>query len=216
MRNPARVAALLLALPGMAALFLPFVASVSPLDTIRDLLRWGVIREYALLGAPFFLAIPIAIWQARRLFASRFSCLEIAGAYALSTAAVISVLWFVALALVQHGLETFRHIEAISLIGACSILLVTNAALLGRCHTKQVTPETAAEVFLLSGYLPNAVFCLIGFGWERWSRLEIGAWIAAVACIAYVVTIAQALRSEDAQPSLATARSIRRPANGAR
>lgn len=183
---------LLLALPGLAVPFLPFTYDVSPLQTILPGRWWGNVT---LLGAPFFLAIPIAIWQARRLFASRLTSFEIVAAYVLSAGAMISVLWFIGILLSDEGFNTFRKVEPTVSIFACWLLVVANVALLWRNRFKPIAPEARAEVFLLGGYLPNAIFCLLAFGWGDWSRLQSGAWTAAIACVAYVVSIVLVLRS---------------------
>ena len=191
MRNSARIAALLLALPGLAAPFLSFVDNESPLDTMLPGWLWG--RAFSLLGAPFFLAIPIALWQARTLFAGRPSHLEIVTIYVLSTSAMISVLAFTILRLTEGIMPTL--LEALAMFVLCWTLIIANILLLARNVSRHIGHEASAEIFLLGSYLPNAVLCLIGFGWDRWSHLQAGAWVVLTACIAYFVAIALALRT---------------------
>lgn len=195
MQKPARIAALLLALPGVVALFLPFTQDTSPLD---EILSFGQFFNFSQLAAPAFLAIPIVAWQTRRLFVQRLSVSEITAAYVLSTGAIVSVLAFTVLLLKD---EPDMPGFGAAAIGLCWALVVANALVLMRNLAKGVTREAAAEVFLLGGYLPNAVFCLILFGRGQWSRLEIGALFVLIACVGYVASIVLALRSEDARRS---------------
>lgn len=86
---------LLLSLLGTAALFLSFAGDVSPWKASRGLWGWWgppswTGWEVAMLGIPFLLSIPILIWQARRLIVDRLTIGEIAAAYVVSTAAMLS------------------------------------------------------------------------------------------------------------------------------
>lgn len=89
-----RIFVLLLSLLGTAALFLPFTYGVSPWDAVREPWRtlkgefyWGF-----LLGAPFFLSVPILGWQVRRLFVERLSIAEIAVAYGKALGVALSLM----------------------------------------------------------------------------------------------------------------------------
>lgn len=206
MQKPHRIAALLLALPGLVVPFLPFISSSSPLDVMLHVANWilsgyfGWFVEFGLLAAPSLLALPIAIWQARKLFSRRLISFEIAAAYALSAGAMILVLCYIALYFLWA-----RDPQTIAMTLSCWLLVIANVALLWRNRTRRISPEVRAEVFLLGGYLPNAAFSLLGFGWGNWSNLQAGAWTALAACVAYVISIALALRSDDAaSPSKAT------------
>ena len=195
MKKEFNAVALLLAISGAAAPFLPFTYDYSPLDTV---LPGG--RHFALLGAPFFLAIPIVIWQARRLIGARISRFESAAAYALSAGAMLSVLWFIVSFLMSQGLETLRQADSAVTIGVCLALAGANTLLLARNLASACNQKSATEIFLLGGYLPNAAFCLIGFGWNSITNLQIGALVVLIACIGYLCSIILASPAEQRPP----------------
>lgn len=181
---------LLLAVPGALAPFLFFVHRISPLDTLTPGWIWG--REFALVGAPFFLAVPIAAWQARRLVAGRLSAPEVACAYALATAAMLSTLVFTILPFLKESGPD--PAEVLAYMFPCWLLVAVNALLLARNLRQYLAPETPAEMFLLGAYLPNAVLCLTAFALGEWKHIGAGTPVTIVACIGYVVSIALALR----------------------
>lgn len=203
--QPGRIAALLLALPGLVAPFLSFTYFVSPMDTIR--LAWfsrgdeaWILWILGVLGAPFFLSIPIATWQARRLFGGRLSAREVAAAYVLSIAAMISTLPFASSILLDA--KAFSASGVLAPIIFWALFILANVALLWHTRAKHMASETSAEVFLLGAYLPNAVFCLIGFGGnDSWAFLQIGAWVALIASLGYLISIALTLRTEPRSPA---------------
>lgn len=211
MHRSQRIAALLLALPGLTVPFLPFFNSFSPLEAVRWLVNWILLEDpgwfghLGLLAAPSLLAIPIAIWQVRKLFAGHVTSFEFSAIYVLATAAMISVLGFTMLLLWEKGFALLRDIKIVAIIFLpCWLLIIANLALLWRNHARSIVPDSRAEGLLLGAYLPNAVLSLLYFGFWDWSRLQVGAWIAAIACVAYVISIVLALRSDDASPSNAT------------
>lgn len=197
-----RIFVLLLSLLGTAALFLPFTSGVSPWEAVYK----DFLGRFFLLGAPFFLSILILAWQARRLVVDRTSTAEIAVAYALSMVAMLSVLGFVTWLLTVKD-SPGKPNEIIS-IALCIALAGANMLLLVRNRRARLSREATAETFLLGGYLPNAIFCLVmWYPQEIFSGWEIGAYMIAVVCVGYVVAIVLALRSVNAQPSPAPAHS---------
>ena len=183
LRFKQRVAALLLAVPGVMALFLPFTNGVSPYGGVHFS---GSFFNVALLAAPAFLAVPIAVWQARRLFSSRLSAFEVALAYTLPAAAMVSVLT----AIVLEPKPAWLAVPlCLGLGGANALLLVRNLR-------RRLPREATAEVFLLGGYLPTAVFWLVMIGFDPVFGLELGGYVVLTACIAYLVTIILLLTGE--------------------
>ena len=193
LRFKQRVAVLLLAVPGVLALFLPFTRGWSPLDLVRPI---GKFLHASLVAGPAFLAVPIAVWQARRLFSSRLSAVEVALAYTLSAAAMVSVL--TKITEMVGDLPKIRWSDFLGLlaIALCLGLVGANALLLVRNLRRRLPREAAAEVFLLCGYLPNAVFCLVLIGFDPELGLELGGYVVLTACIAYLVTIILLLTGE--------------------
>lgn len=167
---------LLASLVGTAALFLPFTYGVSPWMALRS---WSVLT---LLGAPLILALPILASQVRKFLPRQLSAFEITVAYVLSAAAMISVLAYTALLVLNKGV-----VEALVAIASCWMLAVANIVLLWRNFAKRATREATAEAFLLGGYLPTAVFCLLAFGWN--GKLQIGAYLIAAVSLGYLAAI---------------------------
>jgi hypothetical protein len=197
MRDPTRVAALLLALPGLAVPFLPFCDNRSPLQVLNE-------GSLALLGGPFFLAIPIVIWQARKLIGRRVSSIEIVAAYVLSVGAMLSGVVSAGLSMVDLKPSNFDGLKDVligmAILGSPFIFGLANVLLLARNIARRVSREFRAEIFLLGGYVPNAVFCLLMFG-TGFFHLDIGGKVAVVACIAYMITIVLTLCSSKRRSS---------------
>jgi hypothetical protein len=79
------------------------------------------------------------------------------------------------------------------LLASCWGFVAANVLLLARNLVRRVPNEVTAEVFLLSGYLPNAVLCLFllfQWGWN------IGAYVVLIACVTYLLTIILLLRGK--------------------
>jgi len=190
---------LLLSLLGTAALFLPFTFSTSPFDVASEVasafLKGKLTRESALLllAAPFFLSIPILIWQVRKLVTDRLTTGEIAAAYVLSTTAMLPIA-------VGLGVVTFSWVRELpgsryefgigmALAVVLWLLLIANVLLLLRNRRARVSSEPTAEAFLLGGYLPNAIYCLLLFGQFGRRELQIGAYLITVVSIGYLSAI---------------------------
>jgi len=184
-------------LPGLAAgasgilcLVLPFTAGISPLE--------GLILAFDLEGdtltlisitAPPLLAVPIAAWEIRRIFAPVPTTREMALAYVLATVCMLLIVpaGVFAIADGDQGLVPSR----LSALAASWFAVVGNVGLLLWNRARAVLRGTRAEVFLLLAYLPNALFCLITFAyWEfifgpTW-MWDIGAWLMIVTCLLLV------------------------------
>ncbi len=201
------------ALTGFVALALPFTYGISPLIVIPRYLEcgWGCGGiEFVFLAVPMFLVIPIALLQVHRLVADRVAPVAVRLSYTFSAAAVLPILvlsvWFV-----WGGIHFFwREIHASPerLISGMWLYVVSglsswgfaviNLLLLLRNLARRLPREVNAEVFLLGGYLPNAVWCLVDFGFfPGW---EVGAYLVLGTCIGYVFRIAFLLwrRGDDA------------------
>ena len=83
----------------------------------------------------------------------------------------------------------------------CWSLATCNAALLARNLKRRVARDVTAEIFLLGGYLPNAVLALFLFGFpDVMSGWDIGAYVVLATCIAYAARGVVLLRSWKATP----------------
>jgi hypothetical protein len=84
MRFRVRTGLPILGIPSIVLLFLPYTFGVSPWATVSSG-RWA---DFALLGGPFFLSIPVLIAQARVLLKRPFSKVERAACWLLACAAL--------------------------------------------------------------------------------------------------------------------------------
>lgn len=200
---------------GMIALALPFTGDlfegVSPIWVLwHDGDFWA-----QMLSGSALLSIPIVVWQLRGLSSSKPWPFEIALAYVLSSAAMLPVL---ALS-TQFARNSWGQPEqAIFCAGlvACWGLATCSGILLVRNIRHRVVSHVTAEVFLLGGYFPNAVYALVLFypfygGPENdpdslrhlfiFSGWSVGAYVVLVACVTFVLRIVALLKSPESYPS---------------
>ncbi len=178
MRSVMRTGLLILAIPAIALLFLPYTFGVSPWATVSSG-KWNGGLPLALLGGPFFLSIPILIAQTRVLLKKHFSKAERAAYWLLACSALAAGLAFLG---VIFNAEAFRKAPMES-----SLIYVPFAAAVWMMirSARKLNPEEATTVTMLAAWLPNAIFCATGF-WDDW---EIGAYLAAFTIVLYTVEI---------------------------
>jgi hypothetical protein len=182
---------------GIAALFLPFTSGISPLDALQlsfDLEGDGFFLFS--IAAPTLLALPIAVWQVRRVLARAPCRLEIALAYGLSTLAMLPVVTTSALMLFGAGPGLQATSVAALVVEWCAV--VANLVLLAKNRrSRRLSPGSVAEVYLLLGYVPNALYGLVFFSYwslvfsPRWAW-DTGAWwvlASSLACVAQTVLL---------------------------
>lgn len=178
-----RTILLILGIPSIALLFLPYTYGVSPWLTVSAEAGWRdwEMGPFALLGGPFFLAIPILITQARVLLKRPSSKGERATYQLLAYAALAAGLAYLGNGFRTQGFgkETILGILiwCIPYAAAAGMMIVSG---------KKLTPEDATTVTLQAAWLPNAIFCAIGFWGNGW---EIGAQVAAFTIVLYTVEI---------------------------
>jgi len=187
------------------ALALPFTGGADPLrvSMADTFLLWQALAGSALL------AIPIAGWQLRRLRSSPPWRFEIALAYVLSLAAMAPALYWSAWGAMEAWGRPEEPIFCAGLLASWG-LFACNGILLVRNIRHDVVPHVTAEVFLLGGYLPNALFALLLFypfygrtggpnlrQWFFFFGWDIGAYVVLAACIAFVVRIVMLLNSPE-------------------
>lgn len=177
-----------LAVPGVAALFLPFIYERSPLQGLGFLVRGDYFWGADLAAVPALLALPIAAWQLRGLSPSGRRSSEIALAYFLSAAAMLYIpfvtIYFVLSRSWESSPAGLPMTEAIAFASSWGLVLATWIAA-RKLRTMRLN-ESAAELFLTGGYLPTPVWFLIS--WLH-SPFNIGAWIVGIACVAYLATM---------------------------
>lgn len=194
-----RIIVLMLSLIGTAALFQPFAvigtffkdSIIWPLKSMME--HPAFIAQFplfAILGASFFLVIPIFVLQTRRLMVDRLSTTEIVAAYLLGTLAMVSVL----------GLWVFYvpptrqwPVAMVISMAMCVATIVGNLLLLIRNRSAKVSPDASAEAFLLGAYISYTipwftVVNTVSIG-SLWESLGLGGYLSAVVCVGYVAAI---------------------------
>jgi hypothetical protein len=194
MTRPRRYLCLLLSVPGILVIFLPFTeffGPVTPLEHLREVVGIGQPLFFTwALAAGSLLAIPIALWHVRSLIGAGSSVFEQALALVLSTAAMSSVIW----AVLEHLVRWSNLAEALLWLAIPILLALINVAWLARSLVKKQPFRAAAERFLVLGYLPNATLALLIFN----EALRSGAAMAGIACACYLAMVV--LLSADRMP----------------
>ena len=166
-----RTGLLVLAIPSIVLLFLPYASGVSPWMTVSTE-SW---RGFSLLGGPFFLSIPILVAQVRVLLKRHFSKGERVTYRLLACAALAA-----GSPLLVGGFskENILPIASWSIPCAAAVGMIILSA-------RKLTPEAATTLALRAAWLPNAILCAIGY-WDGW---QIGAYLAALTIVLYTVEI---------------------------
>lgn len=195
-----RIVVLILALAGLPALFLPFANDITPFETVLHHPPFQPGGRIWYLAAPAFLAIVIAAWVVRRFLRRKISRVEIALAYLLSSASMLPIL---IISIMEFPPRSFDAVDFLGkgVMAVAWILALLNVFLLVSNLRKPMAPENTAEVFLLAGYLPNAVVCLLAYS----SWLQSGGILVAIACVAIITDIVLLMRrhSGNATPLVA-------------
>jgi hypothetical protein len=175
-----RAAFLIGSLPLVVVPFVNFTWSVSPADVVRGVLTSGASVDQdvllGLLAAPFFLGIPIFLWQARLLVspAAATSTEQRVARWLAATSGGMTLGFF------AYGV--FRMIRdgnpgpdfAITVPGP--LVIAAGTALLWWVRRAGLPARLAVTTALHTAYLANAVVCLVGFADDP----RIGWWLTLV------------------------------------
>ena len=181
-----RTFVLILLIPSIALLFLPYTSGVSPWWTVSakdGWLNWD-FGPLALLGGPFFLSIPILIAQIRVLLKRPCSKGERVTYRLLAGAALAA-----GLAILGKGFRTEGFSKEALLFSSIWSIPCAAAVWTMFLSARKLRPEESTTVMLQAAWLPNAIWCAIGF--RPW---QIGAYLAAFTIVLYTVEIALSMR----------------------
>ena len=177
----------LLALPGVAAILLPFTEGVSPLRVVMNAagldFRYG---DYIWLAVPFFVAMPILDWQIARARATRIGWKRVFVGHAVAVAAIASVL-VTAFQLASESLS-----EAWPFLLPALAAIVAWGALVARALRRKRPAHEIVGVSMNSAYLPNAILCLVVFGMSgagMFGGWQVGAYVTLIACVWSIIQI---------------------------
>jgi hypothetical protein len=188
----------LLALPGMAAIALPFYYGVSPMKVVMEVggaASRTFAADYLWMAIPFFAAPMILDWQVLRARGRRMGWLRVFVWHATAVAAIAPVLVTIFRA------PSHPWAEASPAVLPALAAIVVYGALVARCLGRKRPADDTAGVAMNSAYLPNAILCLIAFampdgpgGWQ------VGAWVTRVACVCSVIQIVLVMRAGKGAP----------------
>jgi hypothetical protein len=186
-----RILLLILGIPAIVLLFLPYTSGTSPWAAVSGSDGYSV----ALLGGPFFLAIVICIAQVRLFLKKSFPRTERAIYRSLAYAALACGLVLLTLGTWTEGFT--EEGIGLDLMFGIPFLVVVSLIVLAR----RLGPEKAALVALKAAWLPNAIMCGITY-WPRsfFSGWQIGAYLAAFTIVLYSVEITLFLTRKEISP----------------
>ena len=151
-----------LSLPGVAALMVPFVTGISPLYVFAGSLKHD--RAMLLLAVCFFLILPIIVWRIR-IALSPPSAFELRLAF---TAAMLCVCLALITA-VSIVLATFRRQAiddddalSICLWLICLVITLAGGQWIGRRAARRISPAAGILSWMLTAYLAGLEFLLVG------------------------------------------------------
>jgi hypothetical protein len=188
-----RVLRLILVIPAIVLIFLPYSHDTSP---------WAAVRGFggpfggtliALLGGPFFLAVLISVVQAQLFLKKNLPGIERVICRTLASAALACGLVILALGIRDSGFDE----ETVWMLLMFGIPILAAISLM--VFARRLGPEKATLVALKAAWLPNAIVCGILFWKEGW---QIGAYLAAFTIVLYAVEITLFLTRKETIPDV--------------
>jgi CDP-diglyceride synthetase len=182
-RSPLDIAAALLSLGSIVAIWLPFAWSTSPAKAVTDSDLWY-------LAAPFLLAIPIAAVHAWALARGTLPAGASWGARALAGCAMGVTALFYARVLREGDWPTSGADEWLAFLVPLG-LAAGWVALVVRWRARRRAMEAAQAIALMeSAYLVNAVLCLFAFASGR----ETGWYVTLAVAAAFAADVVATAR----------------------
>ncbi len=184
---------LLAAIPGSAAVILPFTYDTSPLGAVAEGELWS-------LAWPFFAAPVAGLVALRQILAGRSARLDWIGAYAMMSVAGASTAWSLYL-LASESTPSSRDFRFWTAVAGTAVLLGLGAILVSRVRRSALSALTPV-VAPLGPFTANAALCLVMFAGD-WQS---GAYCALVAVVVYGAALARLLgqMGESGPASVAT------------
>ena len=142
-----------LTIPAVLQLFIPFSFDVSPFDALF------IKPQLFLMALPFFIVVPVFLMNLQLLIKNDIKRMERIVFYILGMTggilAVVSSVW-----VIFQNPEWKEHMNVFFLCWAAVIAVAALEIFLIR---KGISPVVNAQIVLLAGYIPNALFCIAGF-----------------------------------------------------
>jgi hypothetical protein len=169
---------------GIAALFLPFIPDISPVDAVLELYRTGYswLWQLLLLAFPFFLSVLVSAASVRWMISGLLSQPERTIAYMLSSMMALVPLYIIILWIIDPSPSEVRY--WLTLVMPLLTLLFGVYAVVKNLRNKG-SKEVSAVMAMQIVYLSNALLCLILF-FGDW---QVGAYFVVVISIVYLLQI---------------------------
>jgi predicted membrane channel-forming protein YqfA (hemolysin III family) len=172
---------LILGIPAIVLVFLPYVWGVSPWYAVREWNDSLTGPSVALLGLPFFLALPIFMADVQRFLKKNLPKQERLLLNIFAYAAIACLTAHLILGTLEN--DTQKETVRIFLLFGIPLLLAVSLIWLAR----RLGSEKKTLVTLRAAWLPNALVCTISFWSDTW---QIGAYLAALTIVVYGVEVA--------------------------
>jgi len=183
-----RLVAVGLCVPGLVALFLPMVWSVSPIRAVTPNRHMPLVAW--LLAVPFFVIVPMVLWRLRAFWRRPLGRAETWAMLVLGFVAIASYAGACGL-MIASAVSGGSLREGVVIVGLTWALIVPGMLLLWRASRRRRHLAAAAEQFLCASHLSGVSVWWIAALYERsFASVESGVWMTAVACACDVALIA--------------------------
>ncbi len=184
-----RTLRLMLCIPAVALLFLPYTSNTSPWDAVRGFRDSFAGPQIALMGGPFFVAVLIFIVRMQICMKKTLPKTERIIFRIFAFAALACGLVIVTLA----GRES-RIADFISILLTFGIPFLAAVFLMYRA--RRLSPDRSILIALMAAWIPNAIMCGIAFwGGDLFTNgWQVGAYMSAFTIFLYGAEIALEIR----------------------
>jgi len=185
-----RTLRLILGIPAIVLLFLPYTTDTSPWEAVREWNDFWLGPEIALLGLPFFLSLLVFVVEAQLFLKKSLPKTERIVCHIFAYAALACGLLILTLGIRGNG---FSEMIPLFLIFGIPSLIAISLMFLAR----RLGPDKATLVAMRAAWLPNAITCGILFWTEGW---QIGAYLAAFTIALYAGEITLLMTGKEGLP----------------
>ena len=191
-----RVTAILMSIPGVAGIFLPFLWKISPFDAIKD-----EVLESLTLVLPAFMAIVILIWHVQRFAFKIINSLEQKTLALVALVASFSPISWIIFSLVNEPPGSILLVEKL-MIFFCALGTIASFIFLVSYISEWGKSENRLELLLHSSPLPTyALWLTIMFVEEEFPEdWETGTYsiLLAACCYIFMLIVGWMKRSDPA------------------
>ncbi len=186
-----RTLRLILGIPAIVLLFLPYTTDTSPWAAVCGWSDFWLGPWIVFLGLPFFLSVLVFVVEAQLFLKKSMSKTERIVCHIFAYTALACGLLPLTLVIWDNGFD--EGMILLFLICGIPFLIAISLMFL----TRRLGPDKAALVAMRAAWLPNAITCGILFWTEGW---EIGAYLAAFTTALYSAEITLLMTGKEGLP----------------